>query len=531
MRITMGMASRLYGKSLSSSYERLNRAFNTNTTYRKFDSAYEDPLSSLKAYHLRQEVSSNSDYQANVQYLKDESSTQQSALYSMLTTANNTKTNDILKVLNDPQGKNISDRKTIAKDIRNQQAALLSSANMQFGGNYLFGGSGNSQPPFSVDSDGNLLYRGIDVNTGKIAAGTTASINGVQITMGDTDGKYDGYSIKIVNGTAESTDIDDTNKTITVTMDISAGRTNEDLLKNLKNHLPKATMTGDLKRPVLETAAGTSDTTAKIGNAQITLGDTAGTYNGYTLKIANGASSVAIDDASHTITVSMALNTDNTVQDVVNILKKNPNFANASLTGNPSVKVTAATSAALGSSSLPSSVATNTIGLKGLEQLANEKTLSDVGLGLSFGANNQIDQQSLFNSAIPGLSIFGYGTMDGTGTGVSNNLYTLMDQIADQLESESYSYDSIKPYLEQYDKQTELVSSANTKAGLNWKYLDDHLSRLADTGNASTDELDLIANVDTDAAYLDWTQKMYAYQACLKIGQDLLQQTVLDYMK
>jgi flagellin-like hook-associated protein FlgL len=523
----MGMASKQYYKNLNTSFENFVKAANVNSSYRKFDTAIEDPVSSLKAYHFRQEVSENNDFQSNVSYLMSKLKTQENSISSIQSVVNNTDSTDVLKAITGTTSG--EDRATIATKIRKLQASLVSDANVQFGGNYLFGGAGISEAPFSVDGSGNLLYRGIDVNSGKIAAGTTVAINGVQITLGDTAGTYDGYSLKIVSGSPDGTSIDPGTKTIAVTLDLSTQRTNQDLLKTLKDEFPNISMTGDVDRPVISDAA--QATTARIGDAQITLGDAAGTYNNYTIKVQDGSAPVNVDDTNHVITVSLKLNSDNTAQDVLNSLKKDNRFSSASITGNPSATVSAATTATLTASHLPSSVAANTIGLKGLEQLSNEGSLSDIGAGLSLDPNNQVNTQSVFNSAIPGISILGFGTKDGSGTGVSNNLYTLMGQIADQLESSSYSYDSIKPYIDQFTKQTDLVSAAITKAGTNYNYLETNQARLETIGDNSEDALDLAANVDTVDAYEDYLEKQYTYQASLKIGSQLLQTTVLDYMK
>lgn len=532
MRVTSKMASNSYYKNLNKSYEALMKAQTVNTTYRKFDSASEDPVSSLKAYRFRREVSQNTSYQANVSDLEGTVKTQESSISSLQTLVNKIKSTDYLAAINGTSFGNMETRGTYATKLRTLQASLVSDANVRYGGNYLFGGSGMSEPPFSVDTNGNLLYRGIDVNTGKIAAGTSTTINGVQIALGDTAGTYDGYTVKIADGTAaDPVDINTTTKTITVTMNLSSGaeKTNEDLLSALKTKFANASMTGDTIRPVASDSALT--TTARIGDVQLNLGDKAGTYNGYTIHVASGTDGVTVNDGAQTITVSMGINSGTTAEDLLKILKTDSRFSGASMSGNLSTAVSASTTAQLSSSHLPTSIAANTVGQAGLKALANEKSYVDIGSGLTFDSNGNINSQSAFNIAVPGISLLGFSSADGTGTGMSNNLYTLLDQIADKLEDSSTTFDDIKSYIDQFTKQTDLLSSAITTSGTNSTFLSSTADRLVDVGDNASTALDDAAYVDTMDAYQNFTTKYYGYQCALQIGTKLIESTILDYMR
>ncbi len=523
MRVTMNMASKSYYKNLNKNYEALMKAETMNTTYRKFEKASEDPVSSIKAYRFRQEVSENTSYQSNVSALEDTVKTQESSITSIQTVVNKIKSTDCLKAITGTTS--ASDRATIANKLRTLQASIVSDANVKYGGNYLFGGSGTSEAPFTVDDSGNLLYRGIDVNTGKIAAGTSTTINGVSITLGDTAGTYDGYTIKIANSTVSPVvNIDSGTSTITVNMDLSSGKTNEDLLTALKtdSKFSGASMTGDTQRPV---ASDTAQTTAKIGtDAQLNLGNT--TYTN--LVVQNG--SAGVSTSGSTVTVSMNITSSTTAEDLLKVLKSNSEFSNASMSGNLSTTVTAGTTA-LSSSQLPVSIAANTVGQAGLKALSNEKCYVDIGSGLSFDSNGNLNSQSAFNVSVPGISVLGYGSADGTGTGMSNNLYTLLDQIADQLENTNYSFDTVTTYINQFNDQSDLLSSAITTSGTNSTFLSSMEDRLTDVGDNASDALDEAANVDTIDAYQNYTTKYYGYQCALQIGTKLIESTILDYMR
>jgi ABC-type transporter Mla subunit MlaD len=114
---------------------------------------------------------------------------------------------------------------------------------------------------------------------------------------------------------------------------------------------------------------------------------------------------------------------------------------------------------------------------------------------------------------------------------MSNNLYTLVDQIADQLESPNYSLESVKPFIDQFTKQSELLSTAMTTSGTKSQFLTSTEERLTDVGDNAADALDEAAYVDTIDAYQNYMTKYYGYQCAMKIGTKLIESTILDYMR
>lgn len=441
MRITMGMVSSQYNKNLNNSLNQLNTASNRSTSYRKFDKASEDPFSYAKATRLSREYQQNSDYQNNLGDVEDQLTVAQSAMMSVNDIVSTTSTGDTIQAITATTGADA--RKIIATKLRALQQAILAPANTKFGDKYIFGGSGETDAPFTVGTSGNLLYRGIDVTTGEIAAGSTLSYNDSQITLGDK--QFDGYKIQVTNtGATPTVTADATSKTLTV--NLAAGdNINSDVLTALK-------------------------------------------------------------------TSSSLTSTDRTVTF---------NLSKVAMSGDLNIAVDTGTQAA---------VATSTIGQAGLQKLADEQSYVDLGLGLKFNTDNTINSQSVFNSAIPGISFMGFGTSDGTSSGIPNNLYTQLGQIADQLESTNFSIDKIKPNLDNFNKQGDAVLSKITESGTKSNFLTTMKAQLITMGDSINDKIDKTAFIDPAEAYMDYTNQQYAYQAALKIGSQILQPTFLDFM-
>ncbi len=447
MRITMGMITKQYSSNLNASLSQLNSASNKATTYRKFDKTSDDPFSASKAYRLRRESSENDTYQSNISDVEDQLSTAQSAMMSIHDIISQASTGDTIQAITGTMQP--SDRATIATKLRTLQQAILAPANTKFGDKYLFGGSDMSDPPFSVGENGNLLYRGIDVNTGKIEAGTTTTMNGALIQFGKNSGVPNGYTLQIADsgtvGSSPTASLSGT--TITLTLDLSTAKTNQDVGNALKNitaannttgfDFSKATVTGDLNCPVTATTVSEStyDTVMKNGSVYDALND-----------------------------------------------------------------------------------------------LSKEQSLVDLGMGLKLNANNSINTQSVFDAAIPGLSFMGFSTVDKTGTGVSSNLYTLLGQVADQLEDPGFSMDKIQPYLTSLQNQGDQLMAKITESGTKSNFLSTTKSNLETMGTAILDKDQNTEFDDPANAIMNYYMQQSAYNAALQMGTKIMAKTFLDFM-
>ena len=436
------MISQQYTTNLNTTLNNLNKSLTRSTTNRAFQKASEDPYSAAKAYRLRRESQKNQDYQDTISDVKSQLSTAESSMQAVYSRISEASTGDCIQAITGTVSK--SDRTIIATKLRTLQEDILSSLNTQFSNKYIFGGSQTDEPPFTLDDKGNLLFRGIDVNTGEIEAGTTTTMNGSTIRFGkNTGAAFNGYTIKVAAGSEGSADTVTVSGTeITVTTDLTSTKTNKDLLETLKS---------------------TTGLTDSSGNALDLSG----------------------------ITMSGELDMPLT-------------------------------------NGLASAAAYDNVGKEGLEALAGETAYVDLGMGLSFNADGTIDSSTAFNTAIPGLSFMGYGTDD---SGISGNLYTLMGQIAGQLESDNYSFENIQPYLNSFTKQSDGLLGQITKLGTKSNYLESKLTNLQNISTNITEKDDSVEYVDTAEAYIEYTKLESAYSASLQMGKSILLPTFLDFMK
>ena len=191
-----------------------------------------------------------------------------------------------------------------------------------------------------------------------------------------------------------------------------------------------------------------------------------------------------------------------------------------------------------------------------LKKMSGEELYLDLGMGLAEKKPNDPINGSYFNSALCGIDFTGFGADRGEGTdntGDPQNLALIMRELADVFDAwdETMEPQGYNPAL-----------AKNSAAGLTSKELEDKANRLLNKLQASQDnfsekysELDaksvfLTSNqerletqlTDTNTQLLDVYQvnmadaitglswQQYCYNAALKIGNQLLSQSLIDYM-
>ncbi|WP_313341624.1 hypothetical protein [Sedimentibacter sp.] len=164
--------------------------------------------------------------------------------------------------------------------------------------------------------------------------------------------------------------------------------------------------------------------------------------------------------------------------------------------------------------------------LEVLKKLANEKAYVDLGLGMTFDGN-KLNEDTVFNMSMSGISFMGYGETDG----ISNNIYTLIGNIKDELRDPNFSLNDISPYLARFEKQKNNVLVAVTDIGAKTNYLDFLEVRNEDNQFNLNKKLLEVEMVDPAEAIVDFKMQEYAYNAALAMGNKILQNSFIDFMK
>ncbi|HAQ41610.1 MAG TPA: hypothetical protein DCM73_12795 [Clostridiales bacterium] len=168
--------------------------------------------------------------------------------------------------------------------------------------------------------------------------------------------------------------------------------------------------------------------------------------------------------------------------------------------------------------------------LKQLENLVKETINVDLGLGMTF-ENGVLNEDTVFDMSMSGIKFIGYGTEDGTADGIPNNLYSLIGKIKDELRSTDFSLEKITPYIEKYEEQKKQVLVNVTDIGAKTNYLDFLKLRNEDSQFNLNEKILNVEYVDPAEAIVDFSMQRYAYNAALSMGNKILQNSFIDFMK
>lgn len=161
-----------------------------------------------------------------------------------------------------------------------------------------------------------------------------------------------------------------------------------------------------------------------------------------------------------------------------------------------------------------------------LKELEDEVINIDLGLGITFNGED-LNSDTVFDISMSGLKFMGYGEKDG----IANNLYTLIGDIKEQLLREDFSMDNISPYLEKFEEQKKQVLVRVTDLGSKVNYLNYLKTRNEDNQfNLNKKILD-VEHVDPAEAIIDFKMQEYSYNAALAMGNKILQNSFIDFIK
>ena len=171
-----------------------------------------------------------------------------------------------------------------------------------------------------------------------------------------------------------------------------------------------------------------------------------------------------------------------------------------------------------------------------LQQMMEEATYVDIGLGMQENKDGTPVKSTVYNSALSGLEFLDFGVDED---GDPKNAISLMKKIGDLLMTASDidgkfqdtdAYNELcrlhKKLEDAQDKMDVEYNELDTKAS----FLEGNDTRLTEEIKALNEQILDIEEIDPVAAItaLSWAQ--YCYNAGLKIGTSILSQSLIDYM-
>ncbi len=160
-----------------------------------------------------------------------------------------------------------------------------------------------------------------------------------------------------------------------------------------------------------------------------------------------------------------------------------------------------------------------------LKELTKETTYVDIGLGMDEDENGAVPT-SAYNTALSGLNFISYG-LDEDGD--PKNTVSLLLKTADIARNYN-TEDGQRIYGKLLDS-VEMVGEARVELSAKVTFLNANVRQLKNTETNLNEQRHEIENIDPALAITELSYASYCYNAALKIGNSILSQSLLDYMK
>lgn len=169
------------------------------------------------------------------------------------------------------------------------------------------------------------------------------------------------------------------------------------------------------------------------------------------------------------------------------------------------------------------------------KEMAGETAYVDIGLGMQLDENEQVVPSTAFNSAISGIGLLGYGK---DADGVPNNMIGIISELGEiytraDPESGELSAEDKERASDLFDK----MQDSNSEFRANWtkmdtqaQFLKSNDTRLTSTGDTLKTQYEGLDRVDLADALTTFAYAQYSYNAALRVGNDILSQSFIDYM-
>ncbi len=166
-----------------------------------------------------------------------------------------------------------------------------------------------------------------------------------------------------------------------------------------------------------------------------------------------------------------------------------------------------------------------------LNDMAEETTYVDIGLGMQEDASGNIVRGSAFNSSVSGLSFLGYGE--------DKNLAVIVREIGEifsRADPETGDYESETDKKRADELLTKLHDAVRYSQGqhvqlsADAKYLRTNLEQLKTNKDELNTQIMDTESMDAAEAITEMSWAQYCYNAALRIGTNILSNSLIDYM-
>ena len=519
MRITTGMAMNTYRYNLQNSTYNMTVARNKVLTHRQFDTFAADPTAAAQAWKIRRAMVDNANYQANN---SDTYSRFNIGWATMGMIKTDLETEADASDIRARQDSTAGARVDLGKVLNDTAESVIQAMNSaKFGDHFVFAGDDEMNAPFSWSADKKTLYyRGVNVNAGMVK--NPADPKNIPEWAKDADGNLVGIrkEADLPEGMPASSENADEQAwidyykadkaaleagtarpavpTTTTVPDWVEGKDGNPITLELENKVPEGmptSSTDDLEQAWIDyfsdqkKAADDPNYTAAYLKPSDPPGDAWGKADQY--GVPEGAKKVDENHDAYNRAWAAYYKDNGDVQR--------------------------------------------------LKEMAAEFENIDLGMGLKEDENGKLINGTAFDRSLPGINMLGYGVdEDGDPVNIAmimkrlGEIYSGCDPVTgafsqDKDEARKLEAEADR-LLDKYQAATDRTNASYVDVETKAHYLQQNQSRLKLQGDYLQEERENIENVDLADAITEFSWDYYCYSAALKVGTQLLSQSLIDYM-
>ncbi len=493
VRITNGTTNRTYLKNLNGSQKAMNKAMERVESGRDFQRVSENVTQATRAINVRSRIYRNEQMTANVNTMAEQLTMAESALKQMNDICSSVQS-EMFKALNTPTLQ--AGKETFSAFLDGAKDEFMRLANTKYNDKYVLGGLGIDVEPFKANADGEMEFNGAKLSEVK---DRNQIMQGISL--------YDDYLAPTSNNEKKYACIGGV-PALHVTFD------------GLKKYLDE--------------------------------NDESKIFSQYT-QYAPGANLQDWKSATYWIPAECTHDHDG----FLGIKSDGTTLADYSVYGNNTSVIEEVQSdySPLTSSGIETNV--ENYYYDGAAVKYSGTGYIDDGGTIKVSANGKVEPKGAFQTTVDGIAAMGYGSTDvsydnikgiqasagaqGSGSGnsekVSNNIYDMMTQMQDAINSLDDKnsnigevIDKISAVMYNFQKQTDKVISAQAEIGVRSKFLDTKLDRL-ETENASLKKMQKdIEGVDDATEITNYMSYQNAWNMVLQFGKNIVPKSLMDYI-
>lgn len=531
MRITTSMTMNTYRYNLMQSTNKVSNAQNKVLTHRNFNSYAEDPAAATHAWRIRRAFTKNNAYITNNSDTFSRFSIAYAAMDKIKTDlANNEGLKNAVLGNNDPLA---SGRYALGAVVYNGAESVIQGINgAKYGDHFVFAGKDGLNVPFSWSDDGQTLYyRGVNVDSGGMKAPRAEEDPAIAALLKQTTPMPTAPKAPAVPDEAAYPDPGDYKLALEQYekdkkqyetdyiqyRDELAEWNTVNAWKDYYNHKTDTKPEGEMPQEIKDIQTAIDKLAVTKPNKTEAERISNGWYEYYTHKTDEKPAAEApkwlanADKDQYGYPTQEALDARNAQNPPLTDKEKAEDAEWLAYYKDQS-------------------------DYRRLQEMEKEETNVDLGLGLQEDGNGDMINGSVFNMALPGIKMIGYG-VDADGD--PRNLATLMKKYSAVLEradpstgqwSEEDRQEADRLLNKINAVNNDVIKSYSDDVAAQAQFLETNGDRLKEQGYTLNEERGAIEDIDPADAISQFLYDYTCYNAALKVGTQLLSQSLIDYM-